>query len=293
MNDDAQVSVYCDIACTLGEGPVYDPLSRTVFWFDIVGRKLFEKNWDSGAVIIHDLPEMASALGVVDAQRQVLVTETGLYLRRCDTGALSLLHPLEADDPATRSNDARIHPAGAFWIGTMGKAAERDAGAIYWYRQGELRQLYPRVTIPNSISFSPDGTRAYFADTADNILYRVACDPATGLPFGEPEIFLDHRGRQGGIDGSVVDASGRLWNARWGSGALDCYAPDGTHLRRIAIPASQTTCPAFVGPDAGAILVTSASQGLNAEQLTADPQAGWTFLVAPGVNGRHEPRVVV
>ena len=287
------VSILSDIACHLGEGPTYDPLSGKLFWFDIRGRKLLEKAMPDGAVIVHDLPEMASALGVIDAERQLLVTETGLYLRNVRSGALTLHAPIEGDNPATRSNDSRVHPCGAFWIGTMGKAEEKQAGAIYWFFKGELRVLFPGITIPNSICFSPDGATAYFTDTDLNLLMRVACDPATGLPRGEPKVFFDQSGGKGGLDGSVVDADGNLWNARWGAASLDTYSPDGKRIRSIAMPAVQASCPAFVGPKADRIAVTSAWQGHDAQARDSDPQAGKTFLVDLPVNGRHEPRVIL
>ena len=52
-----------------------------------------------------------------------------------------------------------------------------------------------------------------------NVIQRVDCDPATGLPRGELKIFVDTRRSEGWVDGSVVDADGVLWNARWGGGA--------------------------------------------------------------------------
>jgi sugar lactone lactonase YvrE len=286
---DVAVSIISDIDCHLGEGPSYDPATDTLFWFDIVGRRLLEKRWPDGETTIHDLPLMASALAVTTDGRQAIVTETGLHLRDTSTGALTMVMPIEADDGATRSNDSRVHPSGAFWIGTMGKQAQREAGAIYWYRNGQLKTLFPRISIPNSICFAPDGGTAWFADTAINRLWRVACDPRTGLPEGDPEIVLDQKSVEGGIDGSVMDAEGMLWNARWGSGALDCYDPSGRHLRRIALPARQSSCPAFVGPEADRIVVTSAWQGLGSEARMADPHAGKTFLVDLAVRGRHEP----
>lgn len=292
MSDPA-ISVFCAIQCQLGEGPTYDPGRNTVFWFDIAGRKLLEKRWTDGHTVVHELPEMASAVAVVDEARQLLATETGLHLRDVATGALSLVVGIEADEPATRSNDARVHPSGAFWISTMSKRGEREAGSIYWYRGGELRRLFPRITVPNSICFSADGGTACFADTRTNILYRVACDPRTGLPVGEPQTFLDHGGLSGGLDGSIMDDDGCLWNARWGAAALDCYAPDGTHVRRVPLPVRQGTCPAFAGPDADRIVVTSAWQGLSEEARAADPEAGKTFLVDLPVRGRHEPRVLL
>ena len=283
----------CDIACELGEGPTYDPATNTLFWFDIVGRKLFEMPFPDGPVTVHELPVMASALAVVDEGRQLLATETGLQLRDVATGALTMVREIEADRPETRSNDARVHPCGAFWVSTMGRKAEKKAGSIYWYFRGELRQLYPDITIPNAICFSPDGATAYFAETARNLLYRVACDPETGLPVGEPALLLDHRGQKGGIDGAVCDADGLLWNARWGAGRLDGYRPDGSHVTSYDLPATQTSCPAFAGAHAEQMAVTSAWQNMDEKARAADPQAGQLFLVAARFRGRFEPKAVL
>ncbi|HWK65766.1 MAG TPA: SMP-30/gluconolactonase/LRE family protein [Rhizobiaceae bacterium] len=287
------VSVFCDIACQLGEGPSYDPATDTLFWFDILGRKLLEKKCAGGATIVHDLPEMASAIAAIDGDRQLVVTESGLYVRDRKSGKLTLHTALEADNPATRSNDSRTHPSGAFWIGTMARDAEPGAGAIYWFRKGELRRIVTDVTVPNAICFSPDGRTAYFTGTVENVLFRVDCDPATGLPQGEPKIFVDCRGRPGVLDGAVVDAEGVVWNARWGGGSLDAYAPDGTLVRSVAIPAGQCSCPAFVGPGAGKIVVTSAWADLDEAMRAADPQAGRTFLLDLSVKGRFEPPVLL
>ncbi len=286
-------SVFSQTACNLGEGPSYDPASDSLFWFDILGRKLLEKKVSGGAETTHDLPELASAIAGVDAERQLLVTETGLYLRDRKSGALTLHTPLEADNAATRSNDARTHPSGAFWIGTMGKQAEARAGAIYWFRKGELRKIVSDVTIPNAICFAPDGRTAYFTGTVTNVLFRVDCDPATGLPQGEPKIFVDSCGREGEADGAVVDADGVVWNARWGAGAVDAYAPDGTLIRSIAVPARQSSCPAFVGPRADRLAVTSAWEGMDEAARAADPHAGKTFLLDIAIKGRFEPPVLL
>lgn len=287
------VAIFSDIACQLGEGPAYDSVEGALYWFDITGRRLLRQSAPGEPATIQELPEMASAIAAVDGERQLLVTETGLYLRERRTGRLTLHLAIEAGNRSTRSNDSRTHPSGAFWIGTMGKKAERKAGAIYWYRGGELRKLYPGISIPNSISFSPDGSYAYFTDTAEAVLWRVECDPATGLPRGEPQVFVDRRGMPGGIDGTVTDVDGVLWNAVWGIGRLDAYAPDGKLLRSYELPARQSTCPAFLGPAADRIVVTSAREGLNAAALAADPLAGRTFVLDIAVKGRHDPAVML
>ena len=291
--DTVTTHIVLDDALELGEGATYHPGTDTAWWFDIVGRKLFEHRIDAGTTKAHDLPFMASALAFVDDARQLVAAEDGLYLRDVATGALTLHVPLEADNPATRSNDGRAHPSGAFWIGTMGRNGERGCGAIYHYFKGEIRTLYERVSIPNSICFSPDARTAYFVDTKENLLNRVAVDPQTGLPAGEPQVLYDHSGHGDGLDGAVTDAEGVIYAARWGGGCIEVIAPDGQPLRSLRVCASRPTCPAFVGVGADRLLVTTAWQGMSAERRIEDPNAGKTFILDAATKGKFEPRVVI
>ncbi|MER8429288.1 SMP-30/gluconolactonase/LRE family protein [Mesorhizobium caraganae] len=288
-----KVSVFSDHICELGEGPSYDPATDTLFWFDIVNGLLLEQGVTSGVLKVHELGQMASAIAIIDDKRQLIATETGLHVRDVATGKLTLHTAIEAGNALTRSNDSRVHPCGAFWVGTMAKNEGKGAGSIYWFFKGELRTLYTGITVSNSICFSQDGTIAYYTDTATGLLMRVACDPATGLPVGESKVFVDHRSSKGYVDGSVVDRDGVLWNAVWGGKAVKAYAPDGTLLREIPMPATQSSCPAFVGFKADRLAVTSAWKGKDDKQRKLDPQAGMTFLLDIPVNGRFEPRVLI
>lgn len=293
MVDEVGVSILSDHTCHLGEGPTYDPGTDKLFWFDILGKKLLEKPISGGGTVAHDLPEMMSALAVINEGSQLMLGESGLSIRDVKTGAITPYLAIEADNPVTRSNDARVHPSGALWLGTMGKNAEHQAGSIYWFRKGEFRKLVSDISIPNSICFSPDGSAAYYTDTMVNRLYRLPCDPLTGLPVGEAQLFFDHSGQRGGLDGSVVDADGVLWNARWGAACIDAYSPDGRRIRTVPLPTSQPTCPAFVGADADRLAVTSAWEHMDEAARKADPQAGMTFLLDLPVKGRFEPRVLI
>lgn len=283
-------TVFCGERCHLGEGPTYDPASDTAWWFDIVERRLFEARIATGAVVSHALPVMASALAVIDDARQLLVTEDGLYVRDAGAGGLHRLVELEADTPSTRSNDARVHPSGTFWIGTMGRQAETGAGSLYAFREGAIQRLYGGISIPNAICFAPDGATGYFTDSAAGVLMRVPLDPASGLPVGDAVPLYRHAG-DGGLDGAVVDADGRIWCAIWGGGRVDVLTPAGDLVRSVAVPAAQPSCPAFVGAGLDRLLVTSAYQDMDEAARAADPDHGRTFLLDIGVRGRPEPRV--
>jgi len=286
------VTPLSNTVCELGEGPSYDPETDTLYWFDIVNSLLVEHRSGSETKA-HRLDRMASAIAIVDGGRQLISAEDGLYLRDVATGKLTLHTPVEADNAVTRSNDARVHPCGAFWISTMGKKAETGAGSIYWFFKGELRRLFADISIPNSIAFTADGAIAYYTDSKTGLIMRIACDPATGLPAGEPKVFADRGGGSGDHDGSVVDLDGTLWNARWGEACVNAYSPDGKLARSIRMPTRQPSCPAFYGPRADRLAVTSAWADMDAGQRAADPQAGKTFLIDLPVRGRFEPRVLI
>lgn len=276
--------------CHLGEGPGHDAETGLLWWFDILERRLHEADLATGTVTITELPVMASAMAMVDANRQVISAEDGLHLRDRRTGHLTRIASIEADAPGTRSNDGRVHPSGTFWISTMGKGTEKGAGSLYAFQDGRVAPLFRGLTIPNAICFSPDGRTGYFTDTKTYRLNRVALDPATGLPVAEPETLYAHPG-PGGLDGAVTDAEGRIWCALWGAGAVAVLSPEGDLLRRIAVPARQPTCPVFVGPGLDRLLVTSAFEGLDAAGRAADPGHGQTFVLEVGARGRPEPRL--
>ena len=271
---------------SLGEGPGYDPQSDNIWWFDINAAKLHMLNASTRDRRIIALPEMASAMAVVDESRQVISTETGLYFRDASTGALSLHVEIEADNPVTRSNDGRVHPSGAFWVSTMGKNGERQAGAIYHVLEGKVTPLFTQITIPNAICFSADGATGYYVDTPTNQLMSVPLAPDTGLPTGPASVFIDTSHMPGGMDGAICDGDGNIWNARYGAGVLDQFDPAGKLVARYQLPARQPTCPAFIGRDGGWMLVTSAAQGTKASE---EPNAGNTFAMVTGAKPRFDP----
>ncbi len=273
--------------CELGEGPNYEASIDTLWWFDILGKALHELQIANRRHTVHQLPFMASVIAPIDGDRQVIGTEKGIFIRHRATGELSLHCELEPDRAGNRSNDGRVHSSGSLWIGTMSKTGEVGAGAIYHIAAGEVTRLFDGISIPNSICFSPDGSLGYFVDTKVNKMMRVSLDPATGLPAGEAEVFIDQAGEPGGIDGSICDGAGEIWNAQWGEGAVDHYAADGRHLARYRIPARQTTCPVFIGN--GQIAVTSAREGMDEAAVAADPLAGSLFALSVPISAFKEP----
>jgi sugar lactone lactonase YvrE len=282
--------VFDDRRCELGEGPLWHPGLAQLFWFDILGKRLLTRH--AAGATHWQFAELVSAAGWVDDHSLLIASETALFRFNLATGARSDLCALEADQPATRSNDGRADPQGGFWIGTMGKAAEAGAGAIYRHFGGQVRRLFPGITIPNSICFSPDGKTAHFSDSARRQVFRVALD-AAGWPQGAPQVFLDLTGGEAAPDGAVIDAAGVMWLAEWNGAGVSAWAPDGTRLRHVPVDAAQSSCPAFGGTDLTTLFVTTALQGMGAAARAAEPQGGMTFAIPGIAAGLAEHRVIL
>jgi sugar lactone lactonase YvrE len=282
--------IFDDRACTLGEGPLWHPLRQQLYWFDILGNRLLTRAGNE--IQEWDFPEHVSAAGWVSRDELLIASETALFRFNLETGTRSDLVALNADDAQTRSNDGRADPQGGFWIGTMGKKAEKGAGAIWRFYNGELRRTFPGISIPNSISFPPGGQVAQFADTVTGKVMRVALD-AAGWPTGQPEVFLDLTGEGRNPDGAVVDEGGVTWLAEWGSARVAAYAPDGTFLRAITFDAPHTSCPAFGGPDLTTLYCTTARENMDAAALAAFPKSGMTFAASNVAKGRPEHQVIL
>jgi len=273
--------------CELGEGPLWYPQREQLFWFDILGKRLLTR--EHGEPREWQFEECVSAAGWIDREHLLIASETKLFKFNIETGeTVGRICSLEADNPVTRSNDGRADPYGGFWIGTMGKNMQRGAGSIYrWYR-GSLEKLVEGITVSNAICFSPDGKFAHYCDTWNKQIMRQSLD-GEGWPIGQAEVFIDLVEEGLNPDGAVVDSEGCLWNAQWGACRVARYNSQGLFMNAYDLPAKQTSCPAFGGPDLGTLFITTAREGLE-DATDAD---GQTFAVRTPFTGQAEHRVIV
>lgn len=272
--------------CDLGEGPLWHPLRKQLFWFDILNRRLMSQS-DDGPQEWH-FAEMVSAAGWVSHDELLIASERALFRFNVETGVRAHVRGLDLETLKTRSNDGRADPQGGFWIGTMGKTAEPGAGAIWRFYRGEVRKVYPAITIPNAICF-PNERTAQFTDTTTGRVMRVGLD-TEGWPTGTPEVFLDLTAEGLNPDGAVMDAAGLMWLAEWGAARVSAYAPDGSRVRSVAFDAPHTSCPAL-GSDT--LYCTTALQGMDGAARAAHPQAGMTFAETGVAMGRPEYQVIL
>jgi sugar lactone lactonase YvrE len=288
MTDTA--SLFIDARCRLAEGPFWHPLRQELFWFDIHNRMMFRADAAGEVLGRYEFDRKVSAAAVIDRDTLLVAGAHALIRFGLVTGERQIVAEFEQDHVGNRSNDSRVNPAGGFWVGTMSDAEAGPTGAVYQYRAGRIERLFGNVTVTNSICFSPDGATAYFADTPTNRILKCPLDRETGLPSGEWTLFADVSGHRGSPDGSVVDAEGYLWSARWGGGCVVRHAPDGSIDRIIEVPTPKVTCPAFGGPGLKTLYITTARN--DAVSGDGPERGGGIFAIDLDVAGQPEPLLV-
>jgi sugar lactone lactonase YvrE len=265
--------------CALGEGALWHPTLGKLFWFDILGMRML---CDDGREWQFD--EHVSAAGWINDTQLLVASETKLFRFHLASGASEDIVALEADNPVTRSNDGRADPWGGFWIGTMGKSAETDAGAIYRLYQGKLIKLFGDITISNAICFSPDRKYAYATDTPTKVILQIPLDE-NGFPKGDIDPFIDLTDEGLNPDGAIIAADGSVLNAQWGASRVARYDRNGAFVEAFELPTSQITCPSLGGADMMTLFATSAANGQT------DPDAGKTFAISTKITGQKEHQI--
>ena len=277
----------------LGEGPVFDTVTGSLFWCDIIGQTVFAGDTQTGLLKTFGFGEPVSAVFLTNTDQLLVAGASGVYQLDPKTGTRELILPIEKDNPVTRANDSRVAPGNAIWFGTMGRKLETGAGAVYHIKDRSCTTLFSPLSIPNATCFSPDGRTAYYCDTPQRTIMKVEIDPATGQPVAPPSLFADLSTDELNPDGAVTDAEGNLWNAQWGAGRVACYDPDGHFVKAVSLPATQVTFPCFGGPELKTLYVTSASEGLKPKQHEEQPLAGAVFALQLEVAGLPERRLSV
>lgn len=294
-------------AAELGERPVWNPNTGSLIWVDINAGELHQLALVADDVVAGDAQSAGAEPGGAEARDSVIATagvSVGAAAPRAGGGyvlaAADGFRLIRADGAAegppvsppgmpgnVRFNDGACDPVGRFWAGTAATDGRAGAGSLYRLDpDGQVTEVFGGVTESNGLGWSPDATAFYYTDSGQpqSRVREFSFDLRAGT-LGDERDLIRFAPGDGIADGLVVDADGCLWIAMWDGGCIRRYSADGELLGLYPVPVSRPTCPGFGGPDLDQLFVTTAWEGLQAEQREAEPLAGDLLRARPGARG--------
>lgn len=281
-----------------GEGAVWSAAEGAIYWVDISRFVVHRFTPATGLQRSWLFEEPVTATGLTDRpDTMILAQSSKIILWQPETDTRTDLADPHGNFPAERFNDGRPDPAGYFWAGTMennvGPGGEglplgdQPLGRLFRVAgDGSVETVKTGIGISNTFCWSPDATRFYTADTLANVISVWDYDVSTGTIANERPFFSGFD--RGLPDGSVVDAEGFLWNARFSGGCVVRVAPDGTVDRILEMPVDDITTCTFGGPDLRTLFITTAGGGRG--EAKGERLAGGLFAADVGVAGLAENR---
>jgi D-xylono/L-arabinono-1,4-lactonase len=279
--------VVADVDCATGEGPLWHPEERRLYWVDIPNGNLYRYDPDREEHrCVFSGPPIGGFTLQEDGSLALFMAKGAVALWREGRDLEMVLDEIPAMRE-TRFNDVIADPAGRVFCGTMPRP---DAPALL-YRldpDGSLTLVLDDVGLSNGMAFTPDRRGMYYTDTRKQTIYLFDYDEATGALTNQ-RIFVDvpEVEGEGRPDGMTVDAEGMVWSARWDGHCLVQVTPAGEEIRRVSFPVPKVSSITFGGDDTTDMYVTTASVGNRAKE---GPLAGSLFHLNLGVKGVPEFR---
>ena len=271
-----------DYQCETGEGPIWHPTEKRLYWVDIPRGRVFRYDPASGE---HEQCYQGTFVGGLTVQAD------GALLLFMDRGAVAvwrdgdLEHVIDElpDERESRFNDVFADSGGRVFCGTM--PTPDRLGRLYRLDpDGSIRVVLENIGCPNGMGLTLDRKRMYFTDSRALKIYLFDYDEETG-GLSNQRVFVETPEGYGDPDGMTVDADSHVWSARWDDWAVYRYSPDGVEERRVRIPTKQPASVIFGGDDYSDMYVATAGGHDRAENGAT---AGALYRVRTGIQGRPE-----
>jgi len=277
-----KIEVISGAVAMLGKGPAWDAKTQTLYWVDILGKRVHYYHKDEDGFI--QLDEMPGCLAPTKNGTLLVAAHASILDLQPATGKIAVLATL--GEPAdNRFNDGKCDPAGRFLAGTMNMDEETPSGALYSFDGHTVTPLLDGICISNGLAWSPDYKTFYYIDTPTREVKAFDYDLSNGQ-IANPRVDISVPKMLGRPDGMTSDTNGNLWIAMWGGAQITRWNPqNGELLEQISLPAKNVTSCVFGGENLNELYVTSARKGLDTADIAEYRFSGSLMRIQTGVRG--------
>lgn len=292
----------------LGEGPVWDADTQSLYYVDIMGAAILRYDYAENktySATIDDVTPISMIILIQGKPGQyVLGVGNKLTLVSWDGRSekakfVKHVYDLGESEKHVRFNDGKVDPQGRLYAGTMrletlGDIFEQKEGKLYRFDgkvNGKFYEQKREISVSNGLTWDEKTNKFYYIDSA--ALDVKEFDVLTNGDLRNETVLYDLRvdGKNPGYvpDGMTSDAEGFLYVATWGGSKLMKINPKTKKVEQeIEIPAEQVTSASFGGPQLDELFVTTAHTNNKASP------AGALFKVSGlGVKGKEMYKMVL
>ena len=275
-----QIDLLHDAKAYLGEGPIWDAHTQTLYWVDILDKRIY-----AGPELLIELDESVGCIAPRKSGGLVLTRRSSFASLELDSVRTALLSALTDEPSNNRFNDGKCDPRGRFIAGTMDLHETSPTGSLYSFDGKSVTKILSNITVSNGLAWSPDHKTFYYIDTPTRAVRAFDYDLATGV-LANARVVVYVPEALGWPDGMTSDMQGNLWIAMWGGAKLTKWNPNtGVLLKQIPVPALNVSSCIFGGRNMNELYITSARKGLDEAALTKYPLTGGVFCLETNVEG--------
>ncbi|XP_058453862.1 regucalcin-like [Malaya genurostris] len=292
----------------LGEGPVWDTDTQSLFYVDIMGAAILRYDYAENKTYSATIDGVApiSLIILVQGKPDQYVLGTGHTLTLVSWDGRSekatfekTIGDLGESEKHVRFNDGKVDPQGRLYAGTMrlesmGDIFDQKEGKFYRFDGNVGGKFYEQkrdISISNGLTWDEQTGKFYYIDSAARDIKEF--DVLENGDLRNETVLFDLK--VGGknpdfvADGMTSDADGKLFVATWGGSKLLKINPKTKKVEQeIPIPAKQVTSAAFGGPKLDELFVTTAHTN------NQDAPAGALFKVSGlGVKGKEMYKMIL
>ena len=155
----ATIECVAPVGSVLGEGPVWDERSGTLYWVDIKAPALYATDVAARQTRRWPMPERIGAIGLREGPGLVAALKSGFAFIDLPAGTVHPIVDPERDRPGNRFNDGKVDRARPLLGGQHGRRGARSPQAHLYRLDPDLsvERFEIGFRLTNGIGWSGDG----------------------------------------------------------------------------------------------------------------------------------------